>query len=188
MGLSIGTFTAVFCIILFPCSSSTDDRPSDRKKRKQWQLWILRTFSNPQKERTLTLIKKKKRGLIERGSGGGSVVQDATSRRSGWATMATRNYWQQQLSILFTGVFRNTTVQISCSFIYIPFSSFFHLTEKRASTNSENVIRGEREIVWPDNCCIPWAQKQVSILGAKLNQVASFQKEKLHHISTNVNL
>lgn len=66
-----------------------------------------------------------------------------------------------------------------------PFSSF-SFKRKRASTNNENVIRGEREIVWPDNYCIPWAQKQVSVLSAKLNQVASFQKEKLRHISTNV--
>jgi hypothetical protein len=34
MGLSIGTFTPVFCIILFPYTSSTDDRSSDRNKCK----------------------------------------------------------------------------------------------------------------------------------------------------------
>jgi hypothetical protein len=116
---------------------------------------------------------------LEEALGGGSVVlQDATSRRTGWATTATRNFVTTTAAFhSLHGCFqKHNSPNFTQFHIHSFFFFYFSFKRKRASSNNENVIRGEREIVWPDNYCIPQALEHVSVLSAKPSHVTSFQK------------
>jgi hypothetical protein len=96
---------------------------------------------------------------------GGQPWQPETSDDNGSFPFSSR---------VFSGTQQSKFHAVSYTFLFLLFS----FKRKRASSNNENVIRGEREIVWPDNYCIPQAYEHVSVLSAKQSHVTYFQKKK----------